>query len=188
MGILKIFNREIFRLKSRRTAFYILKYVLQRFLFVIYMLGLVSLAILPHPLSHEEMKEAEKALLLGQVIIINKVNRLYTDEDTRIGKLPDSFQHLVPEHRAAHLQKHMEDLGFDTSLQKFTIFRANNTITGTNVHGILRAPRGEGTEALVLSAPHYFDKKCIYLFISKSWWNSSIDGVCQVLFEIFILE
>jgi glycosylphosphatidylinositol transamidase len=90
------------------------------------------------------------------------VNRHYTDEDTRLGKLPDFFQTMDAEHRAAHLQNHMEALGFDTSLQKFTVFRTNNTITGTNVHGILRAPRGEGTEALVLSAPHYFDNRCIY--------------------------
>jgi hypothetical protein len=59
--------------------------------------------------------------------------------------------------RTLYLQAIMESLGFDTCLQSFQAHRNGTLISGSNVHGIFRAPRGQGTESLVISAPQYYD-------------------------------
>lgn len=63
----KVWNREIFRLKSKRIAYKILKYIFNNFLGFIYLFALLSLLILPHPIAHEPANPDEKALLIGQV-------------------------------------------------------------------------------------------------------------------------
>ena len=51
------------------------------------------------------------------------------------------------------MEQHLVALGLDTSVQDFTYMHNQNEYHGSNLQGILRAPRAEGTEALVLSAP-----------------------------------
>jgi hypothetical protein len=77
MGLLG-WNREIFRLKSRRVAYRISKKIfsnyvyLDSFLFriIVYVLGVLSLFLLPHPILHDDAKPDERALLIGQVLLI----------------------------------------------------------------------------------------------------------------------
>ena len=62
------------------------------------------------------------------------------------------------------LMNKMSEVGLDTYKQKFTVhipFSGHgnlSTIMGTNVYGILRAPRIAGTEAVVLSVPYLSGK------------------------------
>jgi hypothetical protein len=66
MGLL--FNREVFRLKSRRRAYFIAKYIISKFLFLVYFIGIFALLILPHDIAHNTAVADERALLIGQVI------------------------------------------------------------------------------------------------------------------------
>jgi hypothetical protein len=69
-----LWNREIFRLKSRQFAIKIAKYIFQRYLTLIYLLAFLSLLFLP--LLHEEARPDEKALLIGQVLICLQLMQL----------------------------------------------------------------------------------------------------------------
>jgi hypothetical protein len=57
--------------------------------------------------------------------------------------------------RSIELQGLFESLGFDVSLQSFSVLVHGEYKNGTNVHGIFRSPRGEGTESILLMAPQY---------------------------------
>ncbi|KAJ3270445.1 hypothetical protein HDV01_007805 [Terramyces sp. JEL0728] len=149
MGLLKGFNREVFRLKSRRIAFGIFKTIFSKYAIIVYLLGLLSLGLFPSKLLHDHARPDEKALLIGQV------TRYYNYGDSYKFVLPESIWELDNEKRAEELQGQFELLGLDTSLQSFQLNREGEVIKGKNVHGILRAPRGEGTETIVISAPQY---------------------------------
>ena len=71
-----LWNREIFRLKSRQFAIKIAKYIFQRYLTLIYLLAFLSLLFLPHHILHEEARPDEKALLIGQVLICLQLMQL----------------------------------------------------------------------------------------------------------------
>jgi GPI-anchor transamidase subunit GAA1 len=47
------------------------------------------------------------------------------------------------------------DVGFPTAAQNFAYHSAGNLAAGTNTYSVLHAPRGDGTEAIVLLAPQY---------------------------------
>lgn len=149
MGLLKGFNREVFRLKSRRIALRIFKLIFSKFAIIVYFIGLVSLGLFPSKLLHDRAVPDEKALLIGQV------TRYYNYGDSFKLVLPEEIWTVDNEQRALGLQEQFELLGLDTTLQSFQLNREGEIIKGKNVHGILRAPRGEGTEAIVLSAPQY---------------------------------
>ena len=69
MGLLSFFNRDLQRLKSKKRAFRIFSFAFKHFLPVFYLLGIVAILLLPHPMVHDNMKADEKALLIGQVKI-----------------------------------------------------------------------------------------------------------------------
>ncbi|KAJ3258769.1 hypothetical protein HK103_003363 [Boothiomyces macroporosus] len=108
-----------------------------------------SLGLFPTKLLHDRAVPDEKALLIGQV------TRYYNYGDSFKLVLPEEIWTVDNEQRALGLQEQFELLGLDTTLQSFRLNREGEIIKGKNVHGILRAPRGEGTEAIVLSAPQY---------------------------------
>ena len=47
------------------------------------------------------------------------------------------------------------DVGLPTATQSFEYQSAGNLTTGTNTYAVLHAPRGDGTEAIVLLAPQH---------------------------------
>ena len=81
-------------------------------------------------------------------------------QDLNIDKMAIFKSETSDADRAKMLKTYFDNAGLDTSLQTFSYYRGNRIISGTNVHGIFRAPRGEGTEALVLMAPQYVNDTC----------------------------
>ncbi|KAI8901968.1 Gaa1-like protein [Globomyces pollinis-pini] len=146
--IIKGFDRELFRLQSRKKAFEIAKYLFTHYSIVFYILGLLALFVLPYKPVHDNAVVDEKALLVGQVI-------KYFKSEHMNSKLPNAlWDEQVDSHfRASEIQQTLDSLGLDTSLQRFSFLQDDTWINGTNTHGILRSPRGEGTEAIVITAP-----------------------------------
>jgi hypothetical protein len=80
------------------------------------------------------------------------VTKYFRGQDITKPHLPST---IWSSNNSAELVNVFEELGFDTSLQSFTMMRDSNQIKGRNVHGIFRAPRAEGTEAILIMAPLY---------------------------------
>ena len=57
--------------------------------------------------------------------------------------------------RAIKLYQEFEDLGFETSIQNFKWENGDDYISGANTQAILRSPRAEGTESIVIMTPQY---------------------------------
>ena len=74
-------------------------------------------------------------------------------------------------------------------MQSFTLTRDSTKISGTNVHGIFRAPRAEGTEAILIMAPLYTSngKRTSLVYSSKYQWRPVVIFICTILQPVFIL-
>nr|KAJ3420158.1 Glycosyl phosphatidyl inositol protein transamidase complex subunit [Polyrhizophydium stewartii] len=106
----------------------------------------------PFTSLHHQAATDEKALLVGQV------NRYFgygdMDNSFHVGLGPVLWgDGMTTLNQSELLATEFDALGFDVSVQDFTFLKEDEYITGHNVHGILRAPRGDGTEAMVLAAP-----------------------------------
>jgi len=118
-----------------------------------YVLGLVFLLVLPHPLYNDKTYFSENALLPG--LVTSSYNedraaiRYHSDLVEENKKYPGHapFPWLVAQFKQLGLEVHQQQFSLNYPL-------ANNSFTGTNVYAILRAPKASSTEALVLSAPH----------------------------------
>ena len=153
MGLLSFFNRDLQRLKSKKKAFKVFNFAFKHLLPVFYLLGLISLFLLPHPILHDNMRADEKALLIGQVA------NYFRYEDLQItSEILDAT--ISEQDRAKLIEVYFNEIGLDTSIQSFTYYKSQKIISGTNVQGIFRAPRGEGTEAIVLFAPQLTSNTC----------------------------
>ncbi|KAI8919703.1 Gaa1-like protein [Entophlyctis helioformis] len=169
-------SREAIRIAVRRRIYYVLRLALGSFGLSFYLLGLIWLFLLPvpAPLSkkhdvgedgplqqlhrlmpriHESVDTDEKALLVGQV------NRYFGfgDQDFDFHSSGLGAQlwrtNITDSEQATLLADEFEKHGLDVSKQRFTFLGEEAVVESYNVHGIMRAPRGDGTEALVLVAP-----------------------------------
>ncbi|KAJ3349310.1 hypothetical protein HDU91_006403 [Kappamyces sp. JEL0680] len=86
-------------------------------------------------------------------VALFQVSRYFSQQDSFGGKLSHAFWDGNSTTRAAELKDHFDLLGMDTSLQHFSLSRDDVEWTGANVHGILRSPRADGTESILLVAP-----------------------------------
>jgi glycosylphosphatidylinositol transamidase len=66
--------------------------------------------------------------------------------------IPESLWNHDQQH-ASFIESEFKSLGLDTNIQHFTSFVNGSSRTAQNVHGILRSPRAEGTECIIMSAP-----------------------------------
>jgi glycosylphosphatidylinositol transamidase len=65
--------------------------------------------------------------------------------------------------RSVSIRNVLDSFGLDTSLQTFQLDKDGNSTIGSNIHGILRSPRAEGTEAILLVAPYVCENgECIF--------------------------
>ncbi|OAJ44985.1 hypothetical protein, variant [Batrachochytrium dendrobatidis JEL423] len=62
-------------------------------------------------------------------------------------------QNITLLEQATLIQDELDKLGLDTFIQYFHYPANDELVKGYNIHGVLRAPRGDGTEAMVLTAP-----------------------------------
>ncbi|KAI9257622.1 Gaa1-like protein [Sporodiniella umbellata] len=125
---------------------------LQRFApalsFVLFLVGTAWILILPSELYSKGTYISENALLPGQANIEYGYNDIRAAEDY-VHKLVE-IQEKESEIRAQSIHEEFRRSGFISAVQHFTL---DNNTKGTNVFAINKAPRSDGKEALILSAP-----------------------------------
>ncbi|KAJ3094098.1 Glycosyl phosphatidyl inositol protein transamidase complex subunit, partial [Phlyctochytrium planicorne] len=117
---------------------------------IFYLLGAIWIFLFPLPQLQKRSYIDENALLPGQS------SRYFTDND--LLSLPSHIQTLQTlqsnttssASRAAYLKQEMIQSGLDAGVQLFTTSSGKD---GANAYGIYRAPRADGTEAIVYVAP-----------------------------------
>lgn len=127
---------------------------------------LVGIAwILPLPLNEHSRQTyiSENALLPGQVHTYfggseQNVFRAYREELATVlttgNETVPGEGHKDPENRrSAKIQELFRNAGLKTAKQRYSYTSSGRTYEGENVYAVLHAPRGDGTEAIVLLAP-----------------------------------
>ncbi|KAF9938496.1 Glycosyl phosphatidyl inositol protein transamidase complex subunit [Modicella reniformis] len=119
--------------------------------YVMVMVSFVWLLALPHQNYSKETYVSENALMPGSATVRYEWNdyqaaEKYRDVVQRISNLP-SFE------RAEALQNEFSQLGLKSATQNYTLHTSIDSRHGVNTYAVFYAPRSDGTEALVLSAP-----------------------------------
>ena len=141
------------RTKNMELIKFILKW--EKYLtFLMYVGGIVGTMLLSTPTFSENTYFSENALLPG--LVTKESNLMHASklfhqelirelERQRGDQLPSSW--LAARFRQLHL---------DTFVHNFTLIHPfrNQKFTGKNVYGIVRAPRGVSTEAIVVNVPY----------------------------------
>jgi glycosylphosphatidylinositol transamidase len=114
------------------------------------LIGVIWLLLLPLNEYSRSTYISENAILPGQVFTYyggseHNIFRALRQEVYTIS-------HYSPEDRINALQGIIKDFGLKAARQPYTFRVAGETITGTNVYGILQGPRADATEAMVLMA------------------------------------
>ncbi|KAJ1982423.1 Glycosyl phosphatidyl inositol protein transamidase complex subunit [Dimargaris verticillata] len=132
--------------------------------------GLAWLLVLPLELYSNRTYLSENALMP------NQARRSYGD--AQVAAAHQHLQALVNRHdqdsRVAYVFEWLQRLGYHAETQSFQYTQTfvNQTWAGTNVHGVLHAPRADTTEALMLVAPWRF---------ATDPNRSNLSGVAHVL-------
>ncbi|RKO89541.1 Gaa1-like protein, partial [Blyttiomyces helicus] len=118
-----------------------------------YVVGVAWLLALPLRDLHDLADVDENALLPGQT------NKYFSGLDdyfafTTRQKLTEVIsQSWNTTGNAAFIESELNGLGLDASTQNFIVTGEEGPVLGANVHGVFKAPRGDGTESIVISAP-----------------------------------
>ncbi|KAI9139618.1 Gaa1-like protein [Paraphysoderma sedebokerense] len=144
---------ELSRLKRRRWALAFLRRFTTPLSLLFFISGVIALVILPLPELRKETHISENALLAGQVYTSYRATHHQYALDTE--RLVSSFQNASIEDRSKYIINEFKKLGLEPYTQRYTSYLSSspsNPKRGVNVYGVLRAPRSDGTEGLVLSA------------------------------------
>lgn len=141
------YDREVYRMLFKRKILNAVA-AISRFALLLWLAGTLSLALLP--LVGDSPDVDERALLVGQVA------KRYSD---------DSFGIIVPEPKTVDgnsqdltihqtlIYNFFQDLALHVHVQNFSYTTTKKSKNGVNIYAVLKAPRAEGTEAIVIAAP-----------------------------------
>ncbi|KAI9493887.1 Gaa1-like protein [Zychaea mexicana] len=115
---------------------------------LLFFVGIVWILLLPYEGFNRTTYISENALLPGQVNVYFGYNDIRTAEDYRYQLTHQERQDS--EVRATYIMNEFRGLGFDSALQRFN---TSDDGMGVNAFAVYRAPRSDGKEALILSAP-----------------------------------
>ncbi|KAI8580554.1 hypothetical protein K450DRAFT_236175 [Umbelopsis ramanniana AG] len=140
------------RLEQRRKLIGLLRHYIPSISILLYFVGVIWLLLLPYNGYNKETYVSENALLPAQV------NVYYSQNDVNIAnEFRDRILEVVDksrESRAEFIFKELRQAGFHAAIQHYTTKDESfNEAEGVNAFGIYHAPRSDGTEALLLSAP-----------------------------------
>lgn len=140
-------DKNIIKIQRRKNAKELINVIL-KYSYITYIIAIVWIFLLPSKLVHSTSKTQENALLAGQV------NTYYGNSDTLI-EMEYAVKLKNMKNYQDFIKGEMEQLGLLTEKQDFsyTSIMDNININGTNVYGIFKAPRSDGTESIVISAP-----------------------------------
>lgn len=126
--------------------------------------GIVWILLLPLQEYSRRTYISENALLPGQVHTYfggseQHIFRAYKHELSTVFQDPHSNETSPPQEarpindsKSAKIQQLFQSAGLKSARQRYSYTSSGNTYEGENVHAILHAPRGDGTEAIVLLA------------------------------------
>ncbi|KAG5960309.1 hypothetical protein E4U56_004391 [Claviceps arundinis] len=118
--------------------------------FLCILIGIAWLILLPIERYSRRTYISENALLPGQVHTyfggseLNILRAHRREIDVMINMSNNEIND--------HLDSTLSAIGIKTGRQNYTYHSAGDTYTGENLYGLLQAPRGDGTEAIVLVA------------------------------------
>ncbi|EME40303.1 hypothetical protein DOTSEDRAFT_74938 [Dothistroma septosporum NZE10] len=115
------------------------------------LVGIAWLLLLPRNEYSRQTYISENAILPGQVHTYfggseHNVFRAYRQEVWNLG------QHDDAHYRVEGLHQILREIGLKTARQTYSYKVVGETISGTNVYGLLQGPRADATEAMVLIA------------------------------------
>ncbi|KAI7859114.1 Gaa1-like protein [Circinella umbellata] len=114
---------------------------------LLFFIGIAWILILPYQDFNKKTYISENALLPGQVNVYFNYNDIRTAEDYRYQLKEHESQDS--ETRATYILNEFRSFGFDSALQHFN----TSDGIGVNTFAVYKAPRSDGKEALILSAP-----------------------------------
>ncbi|KAG2221144.1 hypothetical protein INT45_004453 [Circinella minor] len=114
---------------------------------LLFFIGIAWILILPYQEFNKKTYISENALLPGQVNVYFNYNDIRTAEDYRYQLKEHESQDS--ETRATYILNEFRSFGFDSALQNFN----TSDGIGVNTFAVYKAPRSDGKEALILSAP-----------------------------------
>lgn len=147
MGLLSYFST----LEGRRKVFTFIVLRVRWLSTVLFLGGIAWLLVLPHERFNLPTRISENALLPGQV-------------QTHFGgsdyKVLNAFRNEIriwesgegDEGRLSGIEAIFRASGMRYARQRYNVSLGDRSYSGTNVYGLLEAPRGDATEALVLNA------------------------------------
>ncbi|KAK9767689.1 Glycosyl phosphatidyl inositol protein transamidase complex subunit [Basidiobolus ranarum] len=135
----------------KQKALKILEKHVAKLSLVLFIVGLGWLLVLPHDTYSHRTYISENALLPGQT------KNFFGDHEANVARyysqVLDSLKTNSIEEKTAFVERELRSFGYITATQKFEIpLSYNKLINGTNTFGILKAPRSDNTEAMVLTA------------------------------------
>ncbi|KAI8997337.1 Gaa1-like protein [Pilobolus umbonatus] len=117
---------------------------------LLFIIGIGWLLLLPYEHYNKRTYISENALLPGQANLEYGYNDIRAAEEYRLKIF--NIQNKDSEERAQFIHDEFRITGFNSAIQRFTV-EGREPIKGVNVFAIHRAPRSDGKEALILSAP-----------------------------------
>ncbi|KAI9266635.1 Gaa1-like protein [Phascolomyces articulosus] len=114
---------------------------------LLFFVGIAWIFLLPYQDFNKKTYISENALLPGQVNVYFGYNDIRTAEEYRYQLTEHERQES--ETRATFILNEFRSLGFDSALQHFN----TSDGIGVNAFAVYRAPRSDGKESLILSAP-----------------------------------
>jgi glycosylphosphatidylinositol transamidase len=120
-------------------------------------IGALWLAVLPLDGQYRYTYVSENALLPGQAHTHFRESewnhvRAYKQEIQAIVN-SEAGGHINEQERISHVRGYLADIGLKTSLHEWSVDHFSESYNGTNVYGVMHAPRGDNAEAMVLVAP-----------------------------------
>ncbi|KAJ3174330.1 Glycosyl phosphatidyl inositol protein transamidase complex subunit [Geranomyces variabilis] len=145
--------KEIKRMHARRVVLYHARNALAKLSWIFYPIGIVWLLLLPRDEFHHKAAVDENALLPGQTTKYFSSMDMYAVSSyrQRVNQLAGESRNAAD--CAAFIENELKSFDIDSSTQNFLWATNTGAVSGANAYGVYRAPRGDGTEAIVISAP-----------------------------------
>ncbi|XP_072387692.1 glycosylphosphatidylinositol anchor attachment 1 protein [Diabrotica undecimpunctata] len=132
---------------------WLLKYY-SKLCFLLYISGVIWFCTLAYPTMNASTYFSENALLPGLVKSQFREDREALRYNEELQDEMKKYEDSIP---YPWIVAKFKQIGLDAYIHNFTLtspFNRNEKFSGKNIYGILRAPRGASTEALVLSTPY----------------------------------
>ncbi|ORY05097.1 Gaa1-domain-containing protein [Basidiobolus meristosporus CBS 931.73] len=147
----EISSKQYNKITLKRKALKLLENHVATLSLVLFIVGLGWLLVLPHDEYSHDTYISENALLPGQT------NNFFGENEVNVARhyaqVLESLRTNPIKEKASFVERELRSFGYITATQDFEIpLSYNKVVNGTNAFGILKAPRSDNTEAMVLTA------------------------------------